>query len=235
VSSARGSLVVFCKAPRPGRVKTRLTPALSAEEAAALYEVLLDDVLRATADFARELGLVPVATVDPPDARAEIARVAPRGFVVVSQRGANLGRRMAWAAAEAAAAGRLPVLLRGSDSPALDRDLVADALAGLATADLVLSPDRDGGYNLVGLRRPAPGLFDHPMSTKSVLDDTLANARRLGLSAHLLPPSFDIDAVDDLARLAAARSPAVDRLCPRLLAWLDASDLWRRAPTAPAR
>ena len=72
---------------------------------------------------------------------------------------------MTWAVREAAAAGAQRILLRGSDSPTLDAEVVREALAALREFDLVLRPDYDGGYSLVGLRRPAAGLFDHPMST----------------------------------------------------------------------
>jgi glycosyltransferase A (GT-A) superfamily protein (DUF2064 family) len=134
---------------------------------------------------------------------------------------------MEHALARELAAGR-PVLLRGSDSPTLDAAALAAALGALAVSDLVLCPDRDGGYNLVGLRKPAPGLFDHPMSTASVLDDTLARARRLGLSHTLLPAGFDLDTAADLALLAEARRAGAGSLCPRTLAFLDEAGLWPR-------
>lgn len=223
----RGVIVVFAKAPRPGAVKTRMVPPLSPEQAAELYAELLCDVLEATARFASDLGLAPVVAVDPGEARREIARAAPASFRVVAQRGSSLARRMAWAVGEAAAAGAQRILLRGSDSPVLDRSTVGDALLALDDSDLVVCPDRDGGYNLIGLRRPASGLFDHPMSTRTVLRDTLANARALGLRARELEPSFDLDRVEDLRWLARARVEAVAGLCSRTLAYLDEHDLWR--------
>jgi glycosyltransferase A (GT-A) superfamily protein (DUF2064 family) len=133
---------------------------------------------------------------------------------------------MAAAVRDAAAAGDLPVLLRGSDSPALPESAIVDALDALADADIVVSPDLDGGYGLVGLRRCTPSVFDHPMSTPSVLADTLSNAVRAGLRTQRLEPHFDIDRIDDLCHLAAARrEPSCG--CPRTLAYADAHDLWR--------
>lgn len=224
-----GTLVVFAKQPRPGLVKTRLCPPLDPAEAAELYACMLEDVLHASAAFAGRLGLDAVLAVHPPEACAELARLAPTPFRVIRQRGAELGSRMGWALREAAAAGARKVLMRGSDSPCLDGSAIATALAALERADLVIAPDRDGGYGLVGLRRPAAELFEHPMSTRSVLDDTLANARRLGLSHELLEPGFDIDSARDLALLASARGAHNAQLCPRTLAMLDARDLWRAA------
>jgi glycosyltransferase A (GT-A) superfamily protein (DUF2064 family) len=190
---------------------------------------MLEDVLHATAAFASQLGLDALLAVHPPEACAALARLAPTPFRVVRQRGAELGSRMGWAVREAAAAGVSKLLLRGSDSPFLDGSAVAAALAALGRADLVISPDPDGGYGLVGLRRPAADLFEHPMSTRSVLHDTLANARRLGLSHELLEPGFDIDTPRDLRLLASLRGPQNAHLCPRTLALMDARDLWRVA------
>jgi rSAM/selenodomain-associated transferase 1 len=226
VNAPRGSIVVFAKAPRPGFVKTRMSPPLTPDQAADLYRNLLDDVLAVTAEFSRGLGLDPVVAVHPPEACREMSgRVAP-AFRVVAQRGRHLGERMAWAAREAGAAGARRILLRGSDSPVLDGDVVAAVLDRLEDHDLAICPDTDGGYSLIGLRRPSAGLFDHAMSTQSVLEDTLANARRLGLRPHVLPPSFDLDAAEDFLCLAEARARGCANLCPRTLAFLDKNDLW---------
>ena len=225
----RDAFVVFAKAPRPGAVKTRMTPVLRPEAAADFYRCMLEDVLEATAGFARALGAEPVLAVHPPDAVRELAGLAPADFRIVAQRGPDLGRRMEWAVAEAVAGGARAVVLRGSDSPALGASAFPAALGALDEADLALSPDRDGGYNLVALRRPAPGLFDHPMSTAAVLDDTRDRARGLGLRVRTLAPSFDLDTLADLELLAEARRADPRLPCPRTLAWLDQRDLWKLA------
>jgi hypothetical protein len=230
VSGARrDAFVVFAKAPRPGSVKTRMTPTLRPEAAADFYRCMLEDVLEASAGAARTLGAELVLAVQPPEAVRELAGLAPGEFRVVAQRGPDLGRRMEWAVAEAAAGGARAVVLRGSDSPALGASVFPAALAALDEADLALSPDRDGGYNLVALRRPAPGLFDHPMSTASVLDDTRSRARGLGLRVRTLAPSFDLDTPADLELLAEARRVDPRLPCPRTLAWLDRHEVWVRA------
>ncbi len=221
-----GALVVFAKRPAPGAVKTRLSPPFTPEEAAGFYAAMLADVLEASAALAVRFALEPVLAVHPPESAAEFEAVVPAGFRVVAQRGRDLAERMQNAAADEAARGHAPVLLRGSDSPALGAETLAAALAALARVDVVLCPDRDGGYNLVGVRGAAPGLFDHPMSTASVLADTLARARALGLSAETLAPGFDIDTVGDLELLAQARSAGRAMLCPRTLAWLDRHQRW---------
>jgi rSAM/selenodomain-associated transferase 1 len=230
-----GALIVFAKAPRAGTVKTRLCPPFTLDQAAQLYACLLADVLEASAGFAAQLGLEPVLAVHPPEAGRELARGAPRAFRVVAQHGAGLAERMERAVREAGAAGARRILLRGSDSPLLSERAVRAALEALEHADLALRPDRDGGYQLVALARPAPSLFDHAMSTGSALRDALANARAQGLAVRLLEPGFDLDTAADLRWLARARGPEAERLCPRTLAFLDAARLWRSAEPDPAR
>ncbi len=219
-----GVLVVFAKQPAPGQVKTRLCPPFTPEQAAAFYACMLEDVLATTLRASAALGLDAVLAVQPPEAAATLA--APPGLRREPQRGADLGARMEHACARELGAGRGPVLLRGSDSPTLGLATLRSALAALAQTDLVLCPDRDGGYNLVGLCQPLPGLFAHPMSTASVLADTLAHARRAGLTHTLLPAGFDIDTVADLALLALARREGAAADCPRTLAFLDRNGLW---------
>lgn len=223
--SGAGRLVVFAKAPRPGEVKTRLCPPFTPEQAADFYSAMLDDVLAATAEFAPRLGLEPVLAIHPGGACAALARRAPAPFRVVRQRGASLAERMQWAVREALAAGARHVLLRGSDSPTLNGDEVALALQALDEHDVALRPDRDGGYTLVGVRRRAAGLFDHPMSTGRVLQDTLANARSLGFSAAVGEVGFDVDTVSDLTHLMRTLGHSAEGFCPRTLAWLRAHDL----------
>ena len=223
---SRGTAIVFAKVPEPGRVKTRLQPAFSACQAAEFYAAMLSDVLEATAAFACELGLTAVVAIHPWELRGKILSLVPVGLRVVPQRGVDLAARMAWAICEAAAAGTRRILLRGSDGPTDDLDALRGALDALEAVDLVLRPDRDGGYGLVGVRAPIPSLFDHAMSTRSVLADTLANADALGLRSHVLRPGFDIDTVRDLADLAQARLEGRASTCRRTLAYLDDNRLW---------
>lgn len=227
----RGRLVVFAKQPVEGAVKTRMAPPLELVDATELYRHMLDDVLAVSAAAARWLGLEALVAVHPPQAVREVARQTPAPLACVAQRGRDLASRMAWAVAEAGAAAAWPVLLRGSDSPGLAPEAIAEALRSLRDADVVIVPDLDGGYSLVGLRRPAPGLFDHPMSTASVAEDTRAAAIRLGRSVQVLAPCFDLDCAADLRWLAEARD-RVAALCPRTLAFLDERNLWRHARSA---
>ena len=221
-----GALIVFAKRPEPGRVKTRMCPPLTAEEAAEFYAAMLDDVLEASAVMARGAGLEPILAIDPPDAVAAFEARMPDEFRVLPQRGSDLSARMERAAADAFQAGFAPVLLRGSDSPAMQPETVSAACEALTKNDLVLCPDLDGGYNLVGLARPAPGVFDHPMSRSSVLEDTLSLAEARGLCCATLPPGFDIDTADDLAHLRQAFSEGENHHFSRTIHFLSQHRLW---------
>jgi hypothetical protein len=223
---SRGRLVVFAKQPLPGAVKTRLAPPFSAAEAAGFYACMLQDVLAVSASAARELDLEAVLALHPSRAAMELAREAPAPFRVVAQCGMSLAERMEWTLGEAAAAGVGPVLLRGSDSPMLAPLHVAAALDALSEDDVVILPDRDGGYSLVGVARPLRGLFEHAMSTRTVAEDTRASAARMGLSTRFLDASFDVDTVEDLVLLAESRRELGD-LCPNALTYLDDHHLWR--------
>ena len=216
----RDIITVLAKAPRPGQVKTRLCPPLDPLQAADLYAEMLADVLEATHDFATEASFEPVLSVYPASARMEMAGLVPSSFRVVAQCGFGLSERMAWAVDESLASGASKVLLRGSDNPALSRRILQSAVDALDEADLVVSPDQDGGYGLIGLRGPWAEVFNHPMSTDTVLEETLAHAQRLGLSVHRLESSFDLDRNCDLDRLLeAAVSEELDS-CGRTVQWI---------------
>ena len=98
-----------------------------------------------------------------------------------------------------------------------------------------MGPDRDGGYGWIGLRRPVPGLFDHAMSTATVLADTLARAAAAGLRVRQLAPHFDLDTAADLALLAVARQRGEAGECPRTLDAADALGVWRHAENLGSR
>ncbi|MEM9176608.1 MAG: DUF2064 domain-containing protein [Myxococcota bacterium] len=212
----RGWLIVFAKAPRPGLVKTRMSPPLGLDQAAELYEAMLADVLDASARFAAELDLEPVLAVHPPDAVAEMVGRAPPSFRLQVQKGLGLAERMANAFAEAVAAGAPFALLRGSDSPALDQTQIEVAKLQLeGGTDVVLTPDGGGGYAMVGQKAAEPRLFEVPMSTDDMIDRTVSLCADLGLAVHETKPTFDLDGVDDLQAVESLPSGRASDLCPR--------------------
>ena len=191
-------LIVMAKYPVPGRVKTRLARALGPKAASDLFRAFILDL----ADRLRALPYDVTWAYWPPaapfDALVPGARCHP-------QRGRDLGARMVVALAAAFADGGGPVLVVGADAPHVPAASLAEAARSLrAGKELVLGPAADGGYYLIGLRRPMPSLFTEvPWGTGDVLAATRTRARALGLRTHLLPPSFDVDEVEDLRRLRA--------------------------------
>ncbi len=207
---SRAVLALFAKAPVAGEVKTRLCPPLRPEQAAAFYEAMLRDVLERPAPGP---GIERALWFTPAGAREWFAAAAP-GYRLYVQRGATLPERMCALFHEHAAEGCRRIVLRGTDSPTLPDATVALAFAALERVPLVLCPDEDGGYNLIGLREPADELFDLELSTASVLEKTLERAAALGLAAECLPAHHDVDTFEDLARLRP------DERTPRTARWL---------------
>jgi len=201
-------LIIFAKEPRPGQVKTRLSPPLSLDEAAHLYHSFIQDILE---EMARVPEVRLAVAFSPPGAQVFFRGLAPPGTDLFPQEGADLGERMARAFARGFAAGFGPILLRGSDVPDLPAAVVSEAKEVLAAgqAQVVLGPCPDGGYYLVGLSAPQPPLFQGPAwSSNAVLTDTLRLARQQGLRVHLLPPWPDIDTDDNLRTFLQRARPA---------------------------
>ena len=171
-------------------------PALGERAAAALYRALAEEVVRRTAPRADEYERLFCFT--PAEDRDAIAGWFP-GEPLWPQPAGDLGRRMSAALEEGFARGARRVALVGTDVPWLSQAIVAEGFAALDRDDVALGPARDGGYYLVALRQPRPGLFeDIAWSTALVLPATLARAERLGLRVRLLPLLTDLDTIDDL-------------------------------------
>jgi uncharacterized protein len=209
-------LVIMAKAPRPGAVKTRLTPSLSSKAVTAFYCCLLEDTLA----LARSLGDVEVAIMCPDTDVSDLAQLAGSEASVVAQKGEGLAAGLTSVFAHFAAPGRKRVVAFNSDSPHLPRSVLEDAFETLAAHDVVVGPTHDGGYYLVGAKAAHPALFDGDgMGTKSALEALLARARALQLSVGFTDPFYDIDVEDDLTRLAAELRLAPAR-APRTAVWL---------------
>jgi rSAM/selenodomain-associated transferase 1 len=195
-------LVVFAKAPQPGSAKTRLIPALGAEGAAALAGRMLDHALAQA--LVADAGPVELCMNPAPGDPAWETTAIPAAVSRTGQGDGDLGERMARAVRRVTAEDGRPVLLMGSDCPALTADLIREAARQLRTHDAVLLPVADGGYVLIGLKSPCPALFDRmPWSTASVAAETLSRMAALGLKVWRGPLLRDIDEPADLAQLPA--------------------------------
>ena len=205
------AIAQFAKAPRSGRVKTRLQPQVSAADAAELQRALVADV------WAKLQLLEDVAVYlycDVPWTPYEHLAGSHIGL----QRGCDLGARMVHCFQALSGQGFDRILIVGSDSPTLPAEYVRQGLELLDRADAVLGPCEDGGYYLVGCRQPHPAMFENVgWSTGQALAQTESALGAIGYSVRRLPLWYDVDTVDDLHRLAA--DPALPE---QTRAWLAA-------------
>ncbi|MEV4047096.1 DUF2064 domain-containing protein [Streptomyces sp. NPDC049744] len=209
--TATTTLLVIAKEPRPGRVKTRLTPPFSPAEAAALAEAALADTLSAVAGApARRRVLVLDGAPGP---------WLPPGFDVVPQGAGGLDARLADAFAGCAG----PALLIGMDTPQVTPDLLD---VDFRDCDAYFGPAEDGGFWALGLTRPEPALLRGvPMSTPVTGAVQRERLLAAGLRVRDLPPLRDVDTAAD-ARAVAALAPG-SRFAARLAACAPDAD--RRA------
>lgn len=190
-----GTLLVVAKQPAAGQAKTRLSPPLTPEQSASLYECFLRDTL----DLMRAVeGVERVVCHLTEDSRSYFQQMAP-DMQLRCQHGDSLGERLDHLLTESLAAGSDRAVVMDSDSPTLPPQYLAQAFDLLEDVDVVLGPTHDGGYYLIGMKRPQPQLLrEVQMSTPHVLDDTLRRAEALGLTVGQLPRWYDIDIADDL-------------------------------------
>lgn len=211
------TLVIMAKAPRLGRVKTRLNPSLPQPAVADFYRCLLGDTLQ----LARSLPSVQIAVMCPTSDVDEMASLAGDGVRVVAQTGEGLASALESVFQEFTSADLRRVVAFNSDSPHLPAPVLQSAFEHLIASDLVVGPTFDGGYYLVGAKAAHPGLFaGDGMGTGSALDLLLGRARAMQLSVGFTDPFYDIDVADDLVRLAAELKLAPAR-APRTAAWME--------------
>jgi rSAM/selenodomain-associated transferase 1 len=205
-ASVRPSIILFAKAPVPGRVKTRLR-GLSPAAAARLHAAFVRDAFELLGSLEPRADLE-LHTDVPTDewSDLEVSRFL--------QAGGDLGARLLAALTAGLAAGRPQVIIVGADAPTLPRSHV-ERLLDLG-ADVALGPAEDGGFYAIACRRTDPRMFAGVRwSSRRTLDETVRAATACGLRVELGDPWFDVDTMEDLRRLAA--SPALPR---HTAAWL---------------
>jgi len=195
--ASQPAVLVFLKAPHPGKVKTRLSRTIGADAACEVYRRLAETQLSRIPDtFATEIHFAPA------DAEDEMRAWLGDSRSYFPQAAGNLGRRLVEATNDAFRRGASEVLCAGGDCPGLGGDRFASAAAYLrAGAEIVLGPCEDGGYYLVAMRSPQPEIFrEIPWSSPETLAATRAKAKALGLEVALLGELYDVDDARDLER-----------------------------------
>src|SRR5215468_5072105 len=221
------ALAVMTKAPQAGRVKTRLVPPLTPEQAAELNKCFLRDtaaaVVRACsrrpADTLAAMQLKQdntshsevgtaacgIAVYTPVGAESAYTDILPADFSLLPQRGDKFGERLYFAVKDLFKCGFDSVCLIDSDSPTVPAENFVEAVGLLSGSDdrVVLGPSNDGGYYLIGAKKPHRHLFEQiDWSTERVLKQTMQRATEIGVEVKLLPTGFDVDDEGSLRRLS---------------------------------
>ena len=213
-------LAVFVRFPQPGQAKTRLIPALGPEGAAELQHKMTLHTLRSARDLRRLRRTEVTVRYSGGDEQA-MRSLYGADLGLAPQGEGDLGQRLRRITDEAFANGTDALVIIGSDCPELTPAIMQEAFDALRRHDVVLGPASDGGYYLIGLRRPAPELFDGiAWGTNAVLTQTLQAASRLGLSTATLGVLNDVDLPADLPvwhrALDANRANRISVIIPTL-------------------
>jgi rSAM/selenodomain-associated transferase 1 len=225
------ALAVMTKAPQAGRVKTRLVPPLTPEEAAELNKCFLRDTAAAISSACRQQPVSDahashsqaasvargIAVYTPVGAESVYNDILPVDFSLLPQRGDRFGERLYFAVEDLFKCGFEAVCLIDSDSPTVPAENFAEAVEMLSTHQdrVVLGPSDDGGYYLIGVKKPHRHLFEQiDWSTERVLDQTIQRATEMGLKIQLLPTGYDVD-----------DGTSLQRLCNEVMADTTSSDI----------
>lgn len=221
------SIVIFARAPEPGKVKTRLAAHIGAEAAAKLYAAMLQDTIAIAESAAQETKSEVVLCYTPDDA------FAPGDYSLsnfwrdakLHQNGNDLGEKMRCATQNRFSHGANRLVIIGSDKPDLEVSTLRSAFEELEKHDLVFGPALDGGFYLIGTRAPlAESLFANVIwSDQSTLQVVLNNAHHLNLSVAFLPEGADVDEASDLQNFIS--NPGLQSKAPHFHAALCADNL----------
>jgi uncharacterized protein len=197
-------MAVMAKAPRPGKVKTRLSPPLTPDQASALNICFIRDTtenIQQVTEASNSAGLVAYTPIGEESA---FDGLLPAGFHLLAQRGDSFGERLLYACEDLFACGFGSVCLIDSDSPTMPHDALLQAVERLSRAGdrMVLGASDDGGYYLIGLKRRHHRVFEQiDWSTERVFAQTLERAQEIGLATELLATWYDVDDAATLERL----------------------------------
>jgi uncharacterized protein len=198
------ALVVMAKAPRPGKVKTRLSPPLTPDQASALNICFIRDTtenIQQVTEASNSAGLVAYTPVGD---EAAFDGLLPAGFQLLAQRGDGFGERLLFVCEDLFVWGFSSVCLIDSDSPTMPQSALLQAVERLSHVGdrMVLGGSDDGGYYLVGIKRLHHRLFEQiDWSTQRVFAQTLERAKEIALPTELLPTWYDVDDAATLDRL----------------------------------
>jgi uncharacterized protein len=190
------ALAVMAKAPRPGKVKTRLAPPLTLEQSAAINICFLRDTTENIAAVSESGSAAGVISYTPVGDEALFDTLLPVDFALIPQRGDGFGERLLATAEDLLSCGYGSVCLIDSDSPTVPGAAFERAVEELARPGdrVVVGPSYDGGYYLLGLKVAHPELFAGiTWSTSTVFAETIAAAEAAAIDVVVLPLWYDVD------------------------------------------
>jgi hypothetical protein len=194
----------MAKAPRPGKVKTRLSPPLTPEQSSALNICFIQDTTENIGQVTQAASCAGLVAYTPVGDEAAFEGLLPADFRLIAQRGDGFGERLLCACEDLFSCGFGAVCLIDSDSPTMPQGALLQAVESLSRAGdrMVLGGSDDGGYYLIGIKHPHRRLFEQiDWSTDRVFAQTLERAREISLEAELLPAWYDVDDGATLERL----------------------------------
>lgn len=194
----KDAVICFTRAPVPGHTKTRLMPLLTKEQCAELHTAFLRDISKVCGEFDRDTFIC----FEKSAGWQALRGIFPYAVSMLPQRGEGLGERMYNAIRSVLAMGYDKCVLIGSDIPEITAAHLQSGFDALEGADVTLGPTEDGGYYLVGMKRPSRAVFERQeYGTDSVYHNAVAAAKRAGLSFAPAMPCRDVDTPQDLMEL----------------------------------
>ena len=203
-------ILIFCKAPIPGTVKTRLHDLLTPEQASEIHTKLATE----TITQAVESQLCPVELWCSPDTTHGFFQTlkSNQGMVLRLQQGEDLGERMHHALQITLVKSSSAILI-GTDCPSLTTTDLELAITRLEEgSDAVIAPTEDGGYSLIGLKHPDRSIFENiSWGSSAVMSQTIAKMNLTNRSIYKLPMQWDVDRPADLQRYQQLNNSFIDR------------------------
>lgn len=189
----------MAKVPSAGNVKTRLQPFLSSEECAELSEAFLKDAFLKTKSICENV----ILAYSPPEKINALRLLLSSQSIYFEQTGRDLGQRMFNAFMFAFEQKTDSVVMIGTDSPTFPADYIEQAFEFLETnSDVVLGKTEDGGFYLIGLRKPEKGIFENvAWSSPQTFEQVYKNIKDLNLHLREVPSWYDVDEREDLKKL----------------------------------
>lgn len=192
---SKNILIIFVKYPQPGLVKTRLAKDIGKSQAASLYKSFVDVIVKRNISSRFKM----IIFYTPGNRENEIRRWLGEKFEYQSQDGRDLGERMLNAFAFVFSQGAKKIILIGTDSPLIDKNVVIKAFKRLENAECVIGPSYDGGYYLLGLSRFCKDIFTNiDWGTDRVRQQTVKALEDLSIKYSFGDVDFDIDRLEDL-------------------------------------